>query len=152
MTPYVLDTSALVTFIENEEGAAEVEALLNKAIGSETVLYISTVSCIEIFYITWQEQVKEIANRRLLLIDDLAVFQEPVNRQLITIIGEIKAKKLMSFADCCIAGLAKFMKATLVHKYPEFEQIEVEIKLLKLPYKQTSKEKKLRYFYTETHL
>ncbi len=41
----------------------------------------------------------------------------------------------MSFADSCIAGLAKFMDATLVHKDPEFEQIEDEVKQFKLKYK-----------------
>lgn len=55
MTQYVLDTSALLTYIENEAGAAEVEALLKKTLDAETVLFVSMVSCIEVFYITWQE-------------------------------------------------------------------------------------------------
>jgi len=135
MSNYVLDTSALLTYIENEEGAVEVEALLEKALNDEAVLYISMVSCIEVFYITWQEQGKEAAAERLKLVDDLAVIQEPVDSQLTKIIGEIKATKAMSFADCCIAGLAKFKQATLVHKDPEYEQIESEIKQVKLPYK-----------------
>ncbi len=139
MIQYVLDTSALLTYIENEEGATEVEALLQKALDAEIVLYISMVSCIEVFYITWQEQGKEAAVERLKLIDDLTVIQEPVDSQLTKIIGEIKATKAMSFADCCIAGLAKFKQATLVHKDPEYEQIENEIKQLKLPYKQKKK-------------
>ena len=139
MTQYVLDTSSLLTYIENEEGATEVEALLQKALDADAVLYISMVSCIEVFYITWQEQGKEVATERLKLIDDLMVIQEPVDSQLTKIIGEIKATKAMSFADCCIAGLAKFKQATLVHKDPEYEQIENEIKQFKLPYKQTKK-------------
>jgi len=69
MTQYVLDTSALLTYIENEEGAAEVEALLEKALDAEAVLYISMVSCIEVFYITWQEQGKDVAAERIKLID-----------------------------------------------------------------------------------
>lgn len=135
MNRYVLDTSALLTYIENEEGVKEVEDLLLKALDNENVLYISLVSCIEVFYITWQEQGKEIATERLKLIDDLMIIQEPVDSQLTKIIGEIKATKAMSFADCCIAGLAKFKEATLVHKDSEYEQIENEIKQLKLPYK-----------------
>ena len=139
MTQYVLDTSALLTYIENEEGAAEVEALLEKALDAEAVLYISMVSCIEVFYITWQEQGKDVAAERLKLIDDLTVIQEPVDSQLTKIIGEIKATKTMSFADCCIAGLAKFKQAILIHKDPEYEQMENEMKQLKLPYKQKKK-------------
>ncbi len=41
----------------------------------------------------------------------------------------------MSLADSCIAGLAKFKSAILVHKDPEFEQVEDIIDQLKLPYK-----------------
>lgn len=139
MMQYVLDTSALLTYIENEEGTSEIEALLQKALDEEVVLYISTVSCIEVFYITWQEQGKEVATERLKSIDDLMILQEPVVSQLNQIIGEIKATKAMSFADCCIAGLAKSKKAILVHKDPEYEQIENEIQQLKLPYKQKNK-------------
>lgn len=139
MNLFVLDTSALLTYIENEEGVADVEGLLLKAIDNEIVLYISIVSCIEVFYITWQEQGKEAAEERLKLINDLMVIQEPLDSQLIRVIGEIKATKKMSFADCCIAGLAKFKQAILVHKDPEYEQIESEIKQLKLPYKKKSK-------------
>ncbi|MCG3156465.1 MAG: hypothetical protein DKINENOH_03089 [bacterium] len=135
MNQYVLDTSALLSFIEDEEGSNEVESLLQKALDDEAVLYISTVSCIEVFYVTWQQQGKEVATERLRLIDDLMLIQEPVDSQITKVVGEIKATKTMSFADCCIAGLAKFKQATLVHKDPEYEQIEHEIKQLKLPYK-----------------
>ena len=41
----------------------------------------------------------------------------------------------MSFADCCIAALARSRQSTLVHKDPEYEQVENEIMQLKLPYK-----------------
>ncbi len=138
MTRYVLDTSALLAYIEIEEGANKVETLLLKALDNEIVLYISIVSCIEVFYITWQEQGKDVAVERLKLIGDLMVIQEPLDSQLIRVIGEIKATKTMSFADCCIAGLAKFKRAILVHKDPEYEQLEAEIQQLKLPYKKNN--------------
>ncbi len=46
---------------------------------------------------------------------------------------------VLSFADSCIAGLAKFKQAKLVHKDPEYEQIQNDIEQLKLPYKQDTK-------------
>jgi predicted nucleic acid-binding protein len=49
--------------------------------------------------------------------------------------GELKAKYRMSVADAWIAALAQERYATLVHKDPEFEQVEATIKVLKLPYK-----------------
>jgi predicted nucleic acid-binding protein len=140
MTRYVLDTSALLTYIENEEGVEKVESLLQKALDEELELYVSTVSCIEVFYISWREQGEDVARERLKLIDDLMVIQEPVEDRLTEIIGEIKATTAaISFADCCIAGLAKSKQATLVHKDPEFEKIKGKIKQLKLPYKRKVK-------------
>ena len=41
----------------------------------------------------------------------------------------------LSFADAWIAATAILYASTLVHKDPEFEQLEDEIEILKLPYK-----------------
>jgi len=49
--------------------------------------------------------------------------------------GALKAKHHMSVADAWIAALAQARNATLVHKDPEFEQVEATIKVLRLPYK-----------------
>ena len=49
--------------------------------------------------------------------------------------GELKAKHRLSVADAWIAALAQERNATLVHKDPEFEQVEATVKALKLPYK-----------------
>jgi predicted nucleic acid-binding protein len=143
MSNYVLDTSALLTFIENEEGVEKkVEELFNEALEGNIELFISVISCIEIFYISWQQQGKKVASERLELIDDLIITQEPLTQQPTRIIGEIKANNDLSLADCCIVGLAKLKQAILVHKDPEFEQVEEEIKQLKLPYKQREKHRR----------
>jgi uncharacterized protein len=46
----------------------------------------------------------------------------------------MKAMHSLSFADCCIAGLAQAKGAMLIHKYPEFEQLPT-LPQYKLPYK-----------------
>jgi len=48
----------------------------------------------------------------------------------------LKAAYRLSFADAWIAATAIFYDATLVHKDPEFEQLEDKLKALKLPYKE----------------
>lgn len=139
MSNYVLDTSALLTFIENEEGVEKIEELFNEALEGSVEIFISVISCIEVFYISRQEQGEKVAVKRLELIDDLIITQEPLDGQFTRIIGEIKANNNLSLADSCIAGLAKLKQALLVHKDPEFEQIENDISQLKLPYKQKTK-------------
>jgi PIN domain len=51
------------------------------------------------------------------------------------IAGDLKAQHRMSVVDAWIAALAHERNATLVHKDPEFEQVEATLKVLKLPYK-----------------
>ncbi len=138
MTQYILDTSALITYIENEEGNDQIESLLLQALEQQIRLLISVVSTIEVFYISLQEQGQEVALERLKLIQTLPLEQVDVDSSFIQIIGELKATKSLSFADCCIAGLAKSVDAILIHKDPEFEQIEDEVQQLKLPYKHKS--------------
>ena len=139
MKEYVFDTSALLTYIENEEGIETVESLLMKALNEENKIFISTVTMIEVFYISMQEQGRTVAEERLSLIEMLPLIQESLMPSITKTIGEMKAVKSMSFADCCIAGLSKSKKAILVHKDPEFEQVEDEIRQLKLPYKKKVK-------------
>lgn len=135
MSNYVLDTSALLAYIENEDGADEIGTLLMNALDGTDEISILTVSCIEVYYISIQEQGDIIARDRLRLIEDLPIVLESLDEKLIRIIGDFKATNAMSFADSCIAGLAKFKNAILVHKDPEFEQIEDDVKQYKLKYK-----------------
>ena len=141
MSRYVLDTSALLAFIENEDESEKIEALISNAIDGKDELIISTVTCIEIFYISLREQGSEIASERLEQLETLPIAQAPLNPQLTKVIGEIKANYSMSFADACIAGLAKAENAILVHKDPEFEQVQGLINQLILKYKKSSKQK-----------
>jgi len=134
MSNYVLDTSALLAYIENEEGANEVEVLLLEGFDEKHTLYVSIVSLIEVYYISSREQSLAIAMDRLEQINNLPVINETISNDIINVIGNIKATCTMSFADCCIAGLAIQKAAILVHKDPEFEQVP-HLQQHKLTYK-----------------
>ena len=51
---FVLDTSALLAYMEDEEGAYYTEEVLIKAERNEVSVYISFVSLTEVTYITLQ--------------------------------------------------------------------------------------------------
>ncbi len=91
------------------------------------------------YYVSTQQQGQEVARERLQILEDLPISQVPLEKNLVTIIGEIKATRTMSFADCCVAGLAKSKEAILVHKDPEYQQVEELIKQTRLPYKRANK-------------
>lgn len=132
---YVLDTSAWLTLIEDESGADRVEALLEKARASEIVVLVSFMSFMEVYYVTMQERDRSEAQARVDLMTALPGLRVDSTEALGLLAGELKASYRLSVADAWIAALAKERNATLVHKDPEFEQVEATIKVLKLPYK-----------------
>lgn len=136
---YVLDTSALLCYIDDEDGAELVDELLKKGETEQTFLFVSFVSFTEVYYISWQKKGKELAQERIYLINHLAIERVESDDKLSLIAGEFKAENKISFADAWVAALAKEKDAILVHKDPELEQLESEIKMLKLPYKGKTK-------------
>jgi predicted nucleic acid-binding protein len=75
------------------------------------------------------------SKKRIKLMNVLAMTRVESSQELSLIAGRLRATHRLSFADTWIAGTAIFYDAILVHKDPEFEQIEDKLKILKLPYK-----------------
>jgi len=132
---FVFDTTAVITFLENEDGADIVEGLLDKAESGEINIFLSFVTYTEIYYITIQKRGKALAVERVESLELFPVKRIESNAIIGKLAGEFKAACRISFADAWVAALAKDKNATLVHKDPEFECLENQIKVLKLPYK-----------------
>ncbi len=132
---YVLDTSALLTLIEDEAGADVVQTLLEQARTGDIAILLSFMSFMEVSYITLQERGLEEALARIDLMTALPVLRVESTESLSILAAEIKAAHRLSLADAWVAALAKERGAILVHKDPEFEQIETLIEVLRLPYK-----------------
>ena len=130
-----LDTSAWLTLIEDEAGADSVEELIEKARAGEIVVLISFMSFMEVYYITMQERDRNEVRARVDLMATLPGLRVDSTEALGLLAGELKAQHRLSVPDAWIAALAQERNATLVHKDPEFEQVEATVKVLKLPYK-----------------
>lgn len=134
-TTYVLDTSALLTLIEDEAGADVVQNII-ESVGSGTVrIFVSFMSFMEVFYITLQERDIEEAQTRVYLMESLPITRVESTASLSVIAARLKAKHRISVADAWIAALAVEKNAVLIHKDPEFDQAEDVLEVLKLPYK-----------------
>ena len=132
---YILDTSALLTYIEDEEGSEYVEDLLIRGEKGDVAIYLAFISLTEVFYITAKERDASEAFKRVKLIQSLAVRVEESNENLNVRAGSLKAKNRISVADAYIAALCQEYNGILVHKDPEFEKISPRVKEFKLPYK-----------------
>ncbi|MCX6354420.1 MAG: type II toxin-antitoxin system VapC family toxin [Candidatus Aureabacteria bacterium] len=126
----VLDSYAVIAFLENETGADKIAALIKHARDSENPLLLCVVNWGEVYYILHKTVGKDAARQALQSIDTLPIEIIPADRDLTLIAAELKARYKMSYADCFAAALAKSKKAEIVTGDKEFEQIESEIKII----------------------
>ena len=134
-TIYVLDTSALLTYIEDEEGSEDVENILMDAEKEKVAIYLAFISITEIFYITTREKGASEALKRIELINSLAVQVKESDEEFNISAGKLKAQNKISLADSYIAALNLNYNGILVHKDPEFEKLLPSMKEYRLPYK-----------------
>lgn len=132
---YILDTSAILTYIEDEAGADLVEGLLIQAEQSTVQIHICFVSLTEVFYITLRKKNELTAQRRIDLIRSLAITIHESHDALNILAGRLKASYRISLADAYIAALCQNLNGTLVHKDPEFEPLSPMITQERLPAK-----------------
>jgi predicted nucleic acid-binding protein len=128
---YLLDSSALLTLIEDEPGAACVEPILR-----EQPVIITWMSLLEVYYISQQERGMAVAEQRHALLKVLPVtiiwhIEEP----LLLTTARLKAKYHLLLADTIIAACAIRQNATILHKDPHFEALAGQVVLEALPYK-----------------
>ncbi len=132
---YVLDTSAIAAFTDQEEGAVEVERLLDAARRDECQIEVCAISLMELYYIALQEKGEDEATKLIALVKAWPVrWIYPDERTLLQA-GKIKANYRLSVADAIIAAVAKLRQAKLVHKDPELAALATEVLLLTLPFK-----------------
>jgi predicted nucleic acid-binding protein len=128
---YLLDTSALLSFIEDEEGADRVEQALRQ---KETI--VPWPILLEMYYITLQEEGQAEADRRFALIKQLKVkILYDMDEATVLTAAMLKARHHVSLADAIIAAFAIRKGAILIHKDPEFEALTGLLKMESLPYK-----------------
>ncbi|MEM7117575.1 MAG: PIN domain-containing protein [Chloroflexota bacterium] len=137
MADYLLDTSAILTLIEDENGADRVETILR-----EETVWLPWLVLMECYYITQQERGKAEANQRYALLKELsAVILWEMNEATVLTAARLKAEHRISFADAVIASFAIQHQAILLHKDPEYLSLTKQVQQEQLPYKgKTAKE------------
>lgn len=132
---YVLDTSAILAFTDQEEGAEEVERLLEAARAKKCQLEACSISLMELYYSALRAMSEDEAAQLIALVKFWPVAWVYPDEKILLQAGRLKASRRLSVADALIAAVAKLHQATLVHKDPELEALANEIPLLSLPFK-----------------
>jgi predicted nucleic acid-binding protein len=128
---YVLDTSALFTLIEEEDGADRVEEVIRTG-----TAFLPYMALLEVHYVTRQEHGVGEADRRYAFLKQSPVeILWQVDESTLLTASRFKASHRISLADAIIAAAAFREEAVLLHKDPEFEALDGQLDLEALPYK-----------------
>ncbi len=128
---YLLDSSALMTLIEDEPGAERVEQVLRSG-----QCLIPWMAVLEVHYVTRHEVGVDEAERRMALLEHLpGEILWLTDPQTLRTASAFKSAHRISLADAVIAAFAKTRNAVLLHKDPEFLALEGRVALESLPYK-----------------
>lgn len=128
---YLLDTSAILTLMEDEDGTDRVEEILRQG---QVLLPFPVL--LETYYISLQERGEPIADERYALLRHLSATEIwSVDEPTLLTAARLKARFRVSFADALIAAFTVQNHAVLVHKDPEFKVLADQVRQETLPYK-----------------
>ena len=134
MKHYLLDTSALLTLRDDEQGAALVAKILMQAEAGKVTVFGCFMTLMEVLYRVWKDENEVEGKLAYAQCKSLPIVWIHESTELLEQASEIKANYQLSLADAWIAASAVLQGACLVHKDPEFECIDsIEQKLL--PYR-----------------
>jgi predicted nucleic acid-binding protein len=127
MATKVLDSYAVMAFLEDEPGADLVRGLILKAEEGSLKLLMSVVNLGEVWYSIARTTSRETADQYVREIQGMAIETVDADWPLTRQAAAFKAAGNIAYGDCFAAALAKDRKADLVTGDKEFKVLEGEI-------------------------
>ena len=124
---FVLDSYALIGYLENEPFAGRIQKYLKQARKAETYLYLHAIHLGEVYYITLREQGQNAADLAYARIKAFPLtFFDTIDEELLLKAASLKAGYPISYADSFAAALAKIHNCALLTGDPELRVLEKE--------------------------
>lgn len=124
---YVLDSYALIAYLENEPEGEKIEKILKVARSGKARLYLSVVNLGEVYYITKRERGTEKANETIFIIEQLPISIVDADKAVSIQAAKLKADHSIAYADCFAAALGILYGARVVTGDPEFNKLEKDV-------------------------
>lgn len=124
---FVLDSYALIGYLENEPFADRIEKYLKQAKKAEASLYLHAIQLGEVYYITFREQGQNAADLAYARIKAFPLtFVDKIDEELLLKAATLKAGYSISYADSFAAALANIYNCALLTGDPELKILEKE--------------------------
>lgn len=121
----VLDSFALIGYLENEMFSSRVETLLKQARDGKSLIYLHAIHLGEVYYITLREQGQVLADLAYARIRAFPLnYIDIIDEELLRTAATLKAKYPISYADAFAAAMAVMNNAFLLTGDPEFQALE----------------------------
>lgn len=120
---YVLDSFALLAYLEAEAGMPRVRTVLEGAAARRHLVYVSLINLGETLYITERERGLVAARRALGAIDQLPLEIVDVSRSTVLAAAHIKARFPISYADTFAVVAAQDHGGVVMTGDPEFRPL-----------------------------
>lgn len=121
---YVLDSYALLVYLQNEPAATRIEHLLNQAIEGDAHLYVSTINLGELAHIVERRHGAALRERTLDRLASFPVQFTEATLERVLAAAHLKACYPISYADAFAVALAQKLDAAVVTGDPEFQRVE----------------------------
>jgi ribonuclease VapC len=129
MKRYVLDSYAMIAYLENEPGADRVAQVLRQLIQGKAKGFMSVVNWGEVYYNTMREQGVAEAEKVILQLDKFPIQIVEVNKNLAYEAAKLKGKYRIAYADCFAVALSVKLNASLVTGDSEFKKLQERISI-----------------------
>lgn len=126
MDTFVLDASALIAFLNDEEGADKVDNILQRAKDGNCTLYMNKINTLEVYYGVYREDGKEKAEGTLTKVSSLPLtVVDALKDDVFKEAGRLKATYKISLADSIAIAETKIRNAQiLTADHHELDTIE----------------------------
>ncbi len=130
MSRYVLDSYAILVFLQKEPGWERVKELLVKAAAGHIELYMALINMVEVKYKV--ARVSKDRRQDFATIDSLPLTRLSADPYIDRVI-DLKADHPVSLADCFAAAAAMELGCPVVTGDPEFRQLAGVVQVEWLP-------------------
>ena len=125
----LLDSFAVLAWVQDESGAGRVEALLIQARRQKVPLLMNVISLGEVYYRLARQHGHPFAREVIRQVETLPLQVHPCDHALAIEAAKIKADFPLAYADAFAVATALREDAVVVTGDPEFRQVEHLVKI-----------------------
>jgi predicted nucleic acid-binding protein len=121
---YVVDSFALLAYLQNETAADRVDDLLVQAVRGDVELYVSPINLGEVAYLVERRYGSVQCEKALNVILRFPLALKEVTLERVKAAAHVKAVFAISYADAFVVSLGQELNAAIVTGDPELKQVE----------------------------